>query len=165
MNELKKLVIDTKNYSIIGIMTQFGWWGVLNFRIAAFFWNARSFRFLYYIYFPIWRCISFITGIEIYGKTKIGEGLKIIHHGQIFINPKSILGKNCLLYNNISIGSADYEGGDCPVIGDNVKIGVGARVLGKIEIGNNSKIGANSVVLHSFPENSIIVGITKQNEK
>ncbi|MDO8514326.1 MAG: serine acetyltransferase [bacterium] len=163
MNELQKLILDTKRYRLIDILTQPSWWVVLNFRIAAFLWRLNYFSFLYYIYFPIWRLISIITGVEIYGKTEIGGGLKVIHFGQIFINPKTVIGKNCLIYNNVSIGSSDYESGPCPVLRDNVKIGVGARILGAIEIGHGCRIGANSVVIDSFPDDSLIIGIPAKN--
>jgi len=161
MNELKKLFWDLKRVDVSTIITNPAVWGVMNFRISAFLWRLKYLRILYYFYFPVWRFISLLTGIEIYGKTKIGRGLKIIHFGQIFINPKTNIGNSLLIYKDVTIGSKEYEGGEAPNLGNNIKIGVGSRILGNLKIGNNCIVGANSIVTKSFPPNSKIIGINK----
>ncbi|MFZ2190241.1 MAG: hypothetical protein WA057_07010 [Candidatus Magasanikiibacteriota bacterium] len=148
MNELKKLYYDTKKYSLISILTQPSWWGILNFRMAAFLWRLYwPFKIFYYFYFPVWRVVSVLLGIEIYGKTEIGPGLKIVHFGQIFINPRAIIGNNCLMYNSVTIGGSKYVGGVSPTIGNDVSIGVGAKILGDLSVSDGTKIGANSLLI------------------
>jgi len=90
----------------------------------------------------------------------IGPGLIIAHGCGIVIPPGVILGKNCDVRQNITIGGnygkRSEDGRTNPVIGDNVSIGAGAAVLGPIKIGSNSIIGANAVVTKSVPENSVV---------
>ncbi len=81
----------------------------------------------------------------------------IYHTGGVVINHRAVIGKNCTLRHNVTIG-ARYGDKDVPVIGDNVSIGTGAVVIGEITIGNNVAIGANAVVLHDVPDNHIAVG-------
>lgn len=85
------------------------------------------------------------------------QGLVIYHPGGIVINPDAKIGKNCKLHGSNCIGNKGYENA-APVIGDNVELGVGACVIGNIKLGDNIFVGANSVVTHSFPEKSVLVG-------
>ena len=86
----------------------------------------------------------------------IGEGLFIQHGFATVIAAKSI-GKDCWINQQVTIGFTSNT--DCPVIGDNVRISAGAKVLGAINIGNNSAVGANAVVMKNVPENCVVVGI------
>jgi len=67
-----------------------------------------------------------------------------------------VIGPNCLIFQQITIGA---RGGGIPVIGGNVDIGAGAKIIGNVNIGNHVRIGANSVVLESVPDNCTVVGI------
>ena len=88
----------------------------------------------------------------------IGSNLKLPHFGLgVVIHPKSIIGDNVTIYQNVTLGCRNKVGP--PIIGNNVLIGAGACVLGNIEIKNNSQIGANAVVLHDIRENVTVVGI------
>ncbi|MGU8962051.1 serine O-acetyltransferase [Clostridium perfringens] len=90
---------------------------------------------------------------------EIGEGTKVGYQGLgIVIHSRAIIGKRCLISQNVTIGgtSKKYE---VPVIGDDVYIGAGAKIIGPIKIGNNVVIGANSVVTKNIPNNSLVVGI------
>ena len=75
----------------------------------------------------------------------------------IIINPEVVIGDNVKINQHVTIGGSGEKG--CPVIGDNVYIGSGAKVLGGIRIGNNVKIGANAVVISDVPDNSTAVGV------
>ena len=100
-------------------------------------------------------------GIEMSYQAEIGPGLAIPHTGGIVVASKAIIGKNCLISQNVTIG-ATLRGpnkGQCPVIGDNVYLGPGSIVFGNISIGHNVAVGSNSVVDKDVPENSVIVGI------
>lgn len=99
------------------------------------------------------------TGIQINPGTDIGPGLYMPHFGSIIVNTSSCIGANCYLSHDVTLGKAhagDKKG--APTLGDGVFIGPGVKILGKIHIGNNAAIGANSVVVTSIPCNCFAVG-------
>lgn len=95
-------------------------------------------------------------GIELNERT-FDKGLVIYHSQGIVVNGLAEVGKNCHLHGNNCIGT-DGKTDDCPVIGDNVTLGVGAKVLGGVTIADNIKIGAGAVVIDSFLEPNITIG-------
>ncbi len=100
------------------------------------------------------------TGIEIHPAAQIGKGLFIDHGCAVVIGETTIIGDNCTIYQGVTLGgTGKHEGKRHPTIGNNVMIGAGAKVLGPIEIGDNSKIAAGAVVLKDIPENSTAVGV------
>ena len=103
------------------------------------------------------RRISYKTGIQIPPNT-CGPGLQIWHYGYIIINGATQIGKNLTIYPSVEIGHKVVNGG-CPIIGDNVFIGAGAKIFGNIKIGNNVTIAANSVVLNDIPDNAVVGGV------
>lgn len=152
-NELKKLKKELSVFSIAQRCTFFldpSILALVNFRLAAFFYNLPI-KIFFYLYWPIWRLISNSIGIEIHGWTKIWEWLRIMHYGGIFINSGSIIGNDCLIYNDVVIGSKDYIWGKSPIIWNNVRIGTWSKILGDISIWNNVNIGALSLVINSYP--------------
>jgi serine O-acetyltransferase len=93
----------------------------------------------------------------LYIETKsIGPGLFIQHGFSTIISAESI-GKNCWINQQVTIGFSNRT--DVPILGDNVRITAGAKVIGKIKIGNNSIVGANAVVVKDVPENCTVVGV------
>ncbi len=100
------------------------------------------------------------TGIEIHPGATIGKGLFIDHGHGVVIGETSIVGDNVTLYQGVTLGGTGKESGKRhPTIGNNVMISAGAKVLGSFTIGENSKIGAGSVVLSEIPSNSTVVGV------
>lgn len=100
------------------------------------------------------------TGIEIHPGAKIGKGLFIDHGTGVVIGETAIIGDNVTIYQGVTLGGTGKEQGKRhPTIKDNVMISVGAKVLGSFTIGENSKIGAGSVVLSEVPPNSTVVGV------
>lgn len=100
------------------------------------------------------------TGIEIHPGATIGKKLFIDHGMGVVIGETAIIGDNVLIYHGVTLGGVTTNSGKRhPTIGNNVVIGCGAKILGNIIIGNNSKIGANSVVLKDVLENTTVVGI------
>ncbi len=93
-------------------------------------------------------------------KNVVDEGLKIWHYGSIIVNANAKIGKNCQLHGNNCIGNkGDFDAG-APTIGDNVDIGVGAKIIGNIYIADNVIIGANAVVTKSCHEKgAVLVGV------
>lgn len=99
-----------------------------------------------------------LLSCEIPSETTIGKGTSFVHNGLgCVINPDSIIGNNCHIYQNVSIAGRHERG--CPIIEDNVFIGAGACILGGIRIGKGSSIGANAVVITDVPADSIAVGV------
>ncbi|GAV24353.1 serine O-acetyltransferase [Carboxydothermus islandicus] len=125
-------------------------------RIAHFFYKKR--------WFVLARFISqisrFLTGIEIHPGAKIGEGLFIDHGMGVVIGETAEIGDNVTIYQGVTLGGTGKEKGKRhPTIGNNVVISAGAKILGSFKVGDNSKIGAGSVVLKEVPPNSTVVGV------
>lgn len=100
------------------------------------------------------------TGIEIHPGATIGKGLFIDHGHGVVIGETAIIGDNVTLYQGVTLGGTGKEKGKRhPTVCDNVMISAGAKVLGSFTIGENSKIGAGSVVLEEVPPNCTVVGV------
>ena len=100
------------------------------------------------------------TGIEIHPGATIGKGLFIDHGHGVVIGETAVIGDNVTLYQGVTLGGTGKEQGKRhPTVGNNVMISAGAKVLGSFTIGENSKIGAGSVVLAEVPPNSTVVGV------
>jgi serine O-acetyltransferase len=101
-----------------------------------------------------------LTGIEIHPGAQIGARLFIDHGMGVVVGETTIIGDEVTIYQGVTLGGTGKEQGKRhPTIGNGVVIGAGARVLGNIEIGHNSRIGAGSVVLRSVPDDSTVVGV------
>jgi serine O-acetyltransferase len=129
--------------------------------------RRHSFGRLFYGLFL--RRYSFKYGFQIPVTTQIGGGLYLCHCGTLVINSKAKIGKNCNIAHCVTIGQTNrgkLKG--CPTIGDNVWIGAGAVIVGKINIGSNVLIAPNSFVNFDVPDNSLAIGnpaklIAKEN--
>ena len=101
-----------------------------------------------------------LTGIEIHPAAKIGKRFFIDHGMGVVIGETTEIGDDCTIYQGVTLGGTGKDVGKRhPTLGDNVMVGAGAKVLGPVYIGSNSKIAANAVVLHAVSENSTAVGI------
>jgi serine O-acetyltransferase len=104
--------------------------------------------------------VRFLTGIEIHPGARIGDGFFIDHGMGVVVGATTIVGNDVTLYQGVTLGGTSlHEGKRHPTLCDNVVVGVGAAVLGDILVGENSRIGAGSVVVHDVPANSTVVGI------
>ncbi len=100
------------------------------------------------------------TGIEIHPGATIGENFFIDHGNGVIIGETAVVGNNVTLYQGVTLGGTGKEHGKRhPTIGDNVMISAGAKVLGSFQVGENSKIGAGSVVIEEVPPNCTVVGV------
>ena len=100
------------------------------------------------------------TGIEIHPGARIGKNFFIDHGNGVIIGETAIVGNNVTLYQGVTLGGTGKEHGKRhPTIGDNVMISAGAKILGSFTIGENSKIGAGSVVLEEVPPNCTVAGV------
>lgn len=128
-------------------------------RITHWLWS-RNVRFLA-------RWISqgarWLTGIEIHPGATIGPGFFIDHGMGVVIGETAEIGADVTLYHGVTLGGTSLNKGKRhPTIGDRVVIGAGAKVLGGIEIGSDSRVGANAVVVKSVPPDSVVVGVPGQ---
>ncbi|MGL4655248.1 MAG: serine O-acetyltransferase EpsC [Sarcina sp.] len=129
---------------------------ILNHRVANFFYRKKRF-FTARLLSQISR---FFTGIEIHPGAKVGKGVFIDHGMGVVIGETAEVGDNVLIYHGVTLGGTGKDSGKRhPTIGNNVVIGTGAKVLGPIIIGDNVKIGANSVVLKNIDNDATVVGI------
>lgn len=92
-------------------------------------------------------------------QASIGEGLYISHIGGVHINPEAVLGKNCDVAHRVTIGASAMGRLGSPVLGDDVYIGTGATLVGKIRVGNGAKIAANTLVISNIPEGATVMGV------
>ena len=100
------------------------------------------------------------TGIEIHPGATIGKGLFIDHGSGVIIGETAIIGDNVTLYQGVTLGGTGKETGKRhPTLEDNVMVSAGAKILGSFTIGENSKIGAGSVVLKPVPANCTVYGV------
>ncbi len=136
-------------------------------RTTEYFYNNRRnaiFALLYLITRRRKNKLGQKLGIEIFENT-FAKGLHIFHAGNIVINGNAIIGENCLLHGSNCIGNSG-KGTAAPVIGNNVRIGVGAKVIGDVTIADNITIAAGAVVVNSFLEEGItIAGIPARKIK
>lgn len=143
-----------------------GFKAIMAHRLAHALW-VRNWKLLARIISQISR---FFTQIEIHPGATIGEGFFIDHGSGVVIGETAEIGNNVTIYHQVTLGGTGHEKGKRhPTIGDNVVIGNGSRVLGPFTVGENSRIGAGSVVLSEVPPNSTVVGnpgrIVRQNGK
>lgn len=138
------------------ILTYSGLHAIWNHRIAHEFYK-RNFKFIARVISQLSR---FLTGIEIHPGATIGRRFFIDHGMGVVIGETCEIGDNVTVYQGVTLGGTGKESGKRhPTIEDNVLIATGAKVLGSIVIGENSKLGAGSVVLKDVPSNSTVVGI------
>lgn len=128
-------------------------------RVSHWFWQ-RNLKL-----FARWfsQLMRSLTGIEIHPGATIGPGFFIDHGMGIVIGETAEVGADVTLYHGVTLGgTSSNKGKRHPTIGDRVVIGAGAKVLGAITIGSDSRIGANAVVVKSVPPNSVVVGVPGQ---
>ena len=107
--------------------------------------------------------VRFLTGIEIHPGAKLGPRFFIDHGMGVVIGETAEVGADVTLYHGVTLGGASLaKGKRHPTLGDGVVVGAGAKILGAIEIGQFSRIGANAVVVKPVPPNSVVVGVPGQ---
>ncbi|CAM2064429.1 Serine acetyltransferase [Sulfidibacter corallicola] len=137
------------------------WWAIAIYRFGAWTLERR---------FPPWRwfvgkiygllffSIGIVNGIEIDRRAKIGEGLHLIHAGNIKIHPAAEIGERCGMMHDVTLGmSPGREGAPC--IGNDVFIGAGAKILGPVTVGDGAMIAANSLVVTNIPPDVTAIGV------
>jgi len=138
------------------IFTYPGFHAILLHRIAHWFWTHH----LQLVGRIVSHMSRFLTGIEIHPGAQIGDSFFIDHGMGVVIGETSEIKENVTLYHGVTLGGTSFTRGKRhPTIESNVIIGAGAKVLGPLTVGENSKVGANSVVISDVPPNCSVVGV------
>ena len=139
-----------------------GFWVMLVYRFGRWRYGVRpvllrkAFSLTYKIAHKL---VQVITGIDLPCEAQVGRNFIIDHFGGIIVSGYASFGDNCRIRNGVSVGLRRVDSPCAPVIGNNVDIGAGAKLLGAITIGDNVLIGANAVVVTDVPSNSIAIGV------
>lgn len=99
-----------------------------------------------------------VTGADIPLNSQIGGGLLLPHPNGVVVHPGAVIGPNCLLFQQVTIGFSS-TGTGLPVLGGHVDVGAGAKILGDVHVGDHARIGANAVVLTDVPPGATAVGV------
>ncbi len=139
-----------------------GFWVMVVYRFGRWRYRLRSrvvrkpFSLIYHV---LYKLIQIMTGIELPCEVEVGRNFIIDHFGGIIVSGYASFGDDCRIRNGVVVGLRHVEDKRAPIIGNNVDIGAGAKLLGSIRIGDNVLIGANAVVLSDVPSNSIAIGV------
>jgi serine O-acetyltransferase len=139
-----------------------GFWVMMVYRFGRwrYTWRTPILRkTLSLVYKFLFKVVQIITGIELPCEAMVGRNFIIDHFGGVIVSGYARFGDNCRIRNGVVVGLRRVDQKVAPVIGDNVDIGAGAKLLGPIRIGNHAIIGANAVVLCDVPDNCIAVGV------
>lgn len=144
------------------VLTYPGVHAIILHRLAHWFWNLKLPPREFWKF--VGRCISqfsrFLTGIEIHPGARIGRRFFIDHGMGVVIGETAEIGDDVLMFHQVTLGGTRFDRTKRhPTVGNNVLIGMGAKVIGAITIGDNSKIGANAVVNRDVPPNCTVVGV------
>ena len=138
------------------VLTYPGLHAVWGYRLSHLLWRAK----LYLVARLVSSFVRVITGVDIHPGATIGQGLFIDHAIGVVIGETAEIGDDVTMYHGVTLGGLTLNKGKRhPTVGDRVMIGAGAKVLGPVTIGADSRIGANSVVVHDVPEHCVIVGV------
>jgi len=151
---------DLKNYN--NNWGAQGFWVMVVYRLGRWRYTVKPLllrKVFSLIYKCLYKFIQIITGIELPCEVEIGQYFIIDHFGGIVISGYAKFGDNCRIRNGVVVGLKNVNEPKAPEIGDDVDIGAGAKILGAIKIGNRVTIGANAVVIHDVPDDSIAVGV------
>ena len=132
------------------------------FRFFSLINKSTFLKFILFFAIIIYRLfVEWLMCVEINLSAQIGPDFKLFHGQSTVVNGGTIIGKNCLMRNSITIGTKIKRNGvlsDAPILGNNVQIGSNSVIIGDITIGNNVVIGSGSVVVKSVPDNCVVAG-------
>ena len=139
-----------------------GFWALVVYRFGRWRQGVRPAllrKLLSAVYYVLYKLVQIVTGIELPCEAQLGRNFVIDHSGGIVISGYARFGDNCRIRNGVVVGLSRVDEPCAPVIGNNVDIGAGAKLLGAITIGDNVLIGANAVVVRDVPADSVAVGV------
>jgi serine O-acetyltransferase len=139
-----------------------GFWALVVYRFGRWRYGVRPAllrKLCSLVYRVLYKLVQIVTGIELPCEVELGRNFVIDHFGGIVISGYARFGDDCRIRNGVVVGLSRADEPCAPVIGNNVDIGAGAKVLGPITIGDNVLIGANAVVVCDVPADSVAVGV------
>ena len=139
-----------------------GFWAMVVYRFGRWRYGVKPGllrKFFSLCYHVAYKLVQILTGIELPCEVEVGRNFVIDHSGGVVVSGYARFGNDCRIRTGVVVGLARVDDPCAPQIGDNVDIGAGAKVLGRITIGNNVVIGANAVVVRDVPCDSIAVGV------
>lgn len=139
-----------------------GFWALVVYRFGRWRYGVRPVllrKLLSALYKVLFKLVQIVAGIELPCEVPIGRNFVIDHHGGIVISGYARFGDDCRIRNGVCVGLGRIDDPCAPVIGNRVDIGAGAKLLGRITIGDDVWIGANAVVVRDVPSHSIAVGV------
>jgi serine O-acetyltransferase len=150
--------------TIVQLLTQQGLWALLQYRIASAIYRSSLPAFIrrpLLLLAAAWqKLVEVLTGISLPYTCSIGPGFYIGHFGNIIVNGEAIIGSNCNISQGVTIGvSGRGERRGVPTIGNRVYLGANAVVAGRIVVGDDAVVGANSLVISDLPASSTAVGV------
>lgn len=119
-------------------------------------WLRKPFSLVYHV---LYKAVQVIAGIELPCEAVVGKGFVIDHSGGVVVSGYARFGDRCRIRTGVVVGLARVEDPCAPEFGDDVDVGAGAKVLGRIRIGNGVRIGANAVVLQDVPDGCVAAGV------
>lgn len=146
------------------VLTEQGLWALLQYRLHHALYTSSVpglVRVPLHLVLTIWRkVVEIATGISLPCTARLGPGLHLPHCGSRVLNAGAVVGSGCCITQGVTLGvSGRGERRGCPVVGDRVYIGVNAVVAGKIHVGDDVMIGANSLVNRDVPAHCTVVGV------
>lgn len=139
-----------------------GFWVMVVYRFGRWRYRVRPTllrKALSLLYRVLYKWVQVLTGVELPCEVEVGRNFVIDHFGGIVISGYARFGDDCRIRTGVVVGLSRVDDPCAPVIGNNVDIGAGAKLLGRITIGDNVLIGANAVVVRDVPANCIAVGV------
>mgnify|MGYP000315441424 FL=1 len=148
---------DPAARTVFEVLTNYpGMHAIWGHRLAKWFW-CRGFKWLGR---TISTLVRWLTGVEIHPGATLGRRFFIDHGMGIVIGETAEIGDDCTIYHSVTLGGTSWSAGKRhPTLGNNVVIGAGAKVLGPLMIGENSRIGSNAVVVKDVPDGATVIGI------
>jgi len=151
---------DFRNHG--GSLGAQGFWVMAVYRFGRWRYGVRPAllrKLMSLAYHVAYKLVQVLTGIELPCEVEIGRNFVIDHFGGIVVSGYAKFGDDCRIRTGVVVGLARVDDPCAPVIGNHVDIGTGAKLIGRIRIGNNVLIGANAVVVTDVPDDSIAVGV------
>ena len=108
--------------------------------------------------YPLAKFLKLLVGASLNPTGRIGPRFRLIHGGSVYLGGKMVMGSDCMVFHEVTVGPRSPRSPGHPVIGDRVRIQPGAKVLGDISIGDDAVIGANSVVIEDVPSGAVVAG-------
>ena len=141
--------------------SQEGLWGTVIYRLrhrlrseplvpGAPLWRA--------LLYPVAKFLKLLVGASLNPAGEIGSGFMLVHGGSVFLGGEMVMGSDCTVFHEVTIGPSGIRSKEYPVIGDRVTIFPGAKIIGGITVGDDAVIGANSVVIEDVPAGAVVAG-------